>query len=81
MFTVNVIHEVRWLPNDVEARLGDLATRLESLTVELETIKMSVGEVLRIVEGEAQQQIDELTDTVNQSSDQTEETLKESKGE
>lgn len=30
MFTVNVIHEVRWLPNDVEAKLNHIIELLET---------------------------------------------------
>jgi hypothetical protein len=69
MFTVNVIHEVRWLPNDVEARLGDLAMRLNELTVEIETIKMGVAQILHAVEGQTQQKLDELAASLKPEAD------------
>lgn len=30
MFTINVVHEVRWLPNDVEAKLDRILKLLEA---------------------------------------------------
>lgn len=31
MFTINVVHEVRWLPNDVEARLARLEEKIDKV--------------------------------------------------
>lgn len=41
---VTVVHEVRWLPNDVEAKLSQIVTALQTLDSKIEALTLSVNE-------------------------------------
>ena len=41
---ITVVHEVRWLPNDVEAKLGQILTALQTLDSKIEALTLSVNE-------------------------------------
>lgn len=42
--TITVIHEVRWLPNDIETRLGQLLTAIETLDAKVDELALAVKE-------------------------------------
>lgn len=75
MFTVNVIHEVRWLPNEVEAKLDAIIDMLRSqsgVAADLALVKEELSVIHGIVanldnSAELQKQVDELTSQLNTS--------------
>lgn len=65
MFTVTVIHEVRWLPNDVESKLAQMQNEIAQMNSRLEIIHGLVDEIAR---GQ-QEKIDQLTAALKPEAD------------
>lgn len=63
--TITVIHEVRWLPNDIAERLQRIEDKLDR--------------AVKAWEGGIQQQLDTLTSQINQVAIEEEEALKQTK--
>lgn len=42
--TITVIHEIRWLPNDVEAKLTHLLTAIHAIDVKIDELALAVKE-------------------------------------
>lgn len=62
--TITVIHEVRWLPNDIAERLQRIEDKLDH--------------AIKAWEGGIQQQLDTLTSQLNQVATEEEEALNQS---
>lgn len=75
MFTVTVFHEVRWLPNEVEAKLDAIIEMLRGqagVAADLALVKEELSVIHGIVasldnSAELQKQVDELTSQLNTS--------------